>query len=198
MTKKRSKAQILQLSAFIVAITRYMGLGGMAVNHNIFGHTVFVWLEIVSWAGLAVLEAYAISYIAKGMSKFPARSFNWWQLITYRAALLLAIPLLGAPLYAAVSYDMQVFEILPPVLYWGWLFLLAGLVALIADGVGTVEAIEDEAETTPVKMQVLNAATEAGSVSAKQIAKMTGLPIAVVDDELSAVARLFSVNGSGK
>lgn len=192
----KNKAQVLQISAFAVAIARYMALGGMAVGHNVFASTLFVWLEIISWAAMAVLEGFAIPYISKGMSRFVPKTFYWWQLLVYRILLLLAIPLLGAPLYAAVSAGVEVYQVLYIWQYWVWLFLFSGLVALIVDGVGVVEGAEPPPEQQNPGELVYNAIKQVGVQPAK-IAKQTGLPIAVVDDELSAVARLFSVNGKG-
>jgi hypothetical protein len=142
------KAHNLQIAAFVVAIFRYMAMGGMAVGFDIFrDYQIFIWLEVFSWAGMAILEGFAMPFISKGMRQFPVKSFYWYQLLAYRVVLLLAIPLLGAPLYAAASRSTTIEAVLHPGLYWLWLLLFAGLVALIVDAVGIVDelpAIKEE------------------------------------------------------
>lgn len=147
--KSSQKAHYLQIAAFIVAIFRYMAMGGMAIGHDVFkssfwGMSLFVGLEIASWGAMAVLEGFAMPFISKGMRQFPVKSFYWCQLLAYRVILLLAIPLLGAPLYAAVSRNSSIEAVLHPVLYWLWLFLFAGLVALIVDAVGIVDEVQEQ------------------------------------------------------
>lgn len=151
--KSSTMARNLQIAAFTVAIFRYMAMGGMAIGHDmfktsLFGYSIFVMFEVVSWGAMAVLEGFAIPFISRGMKQFPVKSFYWYQLLVYRIILLLAIPLLGAPLYAAVSRNSTIDEQLPPILYWGWLILFSGLVALIVDGVGTVDVEEEKLTVT--------------------------------------------------
>jgi len=142
------KAHYLQIAAFIVAIFRYMAMGGMAIGHDVFKATwIFVALEIASWGAMAILEGFAMPFISKGMKQFPTNSFYWKQLLTYRIILLVAIPLLGAPLYAAVSRGSTIEGVLHPWLYWGWLILFSGLVALIVDAVGIVDEVEEKPVT---------------------------------------------------
>jgi hypothetical protein len=145
------KATNLQIAAFVVAIFRYMAMGGMAVGFDIFrDYQIFIWLEVFSWAGMAILEGFAMPFISKGMRQFPTNSFYWKQLLFYRIVLLAAIPVLGAPLYAAASRNSTIEGVLAPIhpgLYWLWLLLFAGLVALIVDAVGIVDelpAIKEE------------------------------------------------------
>lgn len=137
------KAHYLQIAAFVVAIFRYMAMGGMAIGHDVFKAAwLFVAFEIASWGAMAILEGFAMPFISKGMKQFPTNSFYWKQLLVYRIILLVAIPLLGAPLYAAVSRGSTIEQVLHPWLYWGWLILFSGLVALIVDGVGIVDEVE--------------------------------------------------------
>lgn len=140
------KATNLQIAAFVVAIFRYMGMGGMAIGHNVFeSYWYFVAFEIISWGAMAVLEGFAMPFISKGMRQFPINSFYWWQLLVYRIVLLAAIPLLGAPLYAAVSRSSSIEGVLAPIsplLFWLWLLLFSGLVALIVDAVGIVDELQ--------------------------------------------------------
>lgn len=155
--KSSRKAHYLQISAFLVAVFRYMAMGGMAIGHNMFdsglyGYQIFIFFEVISWGAMAVLEGFAMPYISKGMKQFPVKSFYWCQLLVYRIILLAAIPLLGAPLYAAVSRNSTIEEVLSvnyPALYWGWLILFAGLVALIVDAVGVVDELPKAEEELP-------------------------------------------------
>lgn len=151
--KSSTMARNLQIAAFAVAIFRYMAMGGMAIGHDMFkqsfmGYSIFVAFEVVSWGAMAVLEGFALPFISRGMKQFPTNSFYWKQLLTYRIILLLAIPLLGAPLYAAISRNSTIDEQLHPALYWAWLFLFSGLVALIVDGVGIVDEGEEKKPVT--------------------------------------------------
>lgn len=153
------KAHNLQIAAFVVAIFRYMAMGGMAVGFDIFrDYQIFIWLEVFSWAGMAILEGFAMPFISKGMRQFPVKSFYWYQLLAYRVVLLLAIPLLGAPLYAAASRSTTIEAVLHPGLYWLWLLLFAGLVALIVDAVGIVDelpTIEPELKSNPEELEAI-------------------------------------------
>lgn len=147
--QSKTMARNLQIAAFTVAIFRYMAMGGMAIGHDMFkttlyGLSIFVALEVVSWGAMAVLEGFALPFISRGMRQFPIKSFYWYQLLVYRFILLVSIPLLGAPLYAAVSRNSTIDAQLHPALYWARLFLFSGLVALIVDGVGIVDELEEK------------------------------------------------------
>lgn len=175
--KSKTMARNLQIAAFTVAIFRYMAMGGMAIGHDMFkttlaGFSIFIAFEVVSWGAMAVLEGFALPFISRGMKQFPTNSFYWKQLLAYRIILLLAIPLLGAPLYAAVSRNSTIDAQLHPALYWAWLFLFSGLVALIVDGVGIVDEIEEKkAEVTgPTEAELK---TEAWGILAQAHSKGT-------------------------
>ena len=141
---KWSMSQRLQFAAFAVASVRFMSMGAMALGTDLVGqYWPFFWLEVVSWLGFAVLEGYAIPYIAKGWRKFERGSFERKQLVAYRVILLLAIPLLGAPYYVSVSSKALMVDVLHPIAYWLWAFLFAGIGALIIDAVGTVESVNE-------------------------------------------------------
>ena len=137
-------SQRLQFAAFLVAGPRYLALGAMALGHQ---PEQVIWfflvIEIASWLGFAMLEGYAIPYIAKGIRRFPSRSFEWGQLQVYRALLLLAIPTLGAPLYLAISQGQTMVDTLGPGLFLAWAFLLTGMGALVIDAVGTCESVNE-------------------------------------------------------
>lgn len=139
-TGKWTKSQWLQFAAFMVAAPRYMAMGAMALGISLTSiHWIFIAVEVGSWLGFAVLEGYAIPYIAKGIRRFEQRTFEWWQLQTYRALLLLAIPVLGSPLYLAISQKRTILEAVGVGGFVVWSFILTGIGALIIDAVGTVE-----------------------------------------------------------
>lgn len=151
---KWTMSQRLQFAAFMVAGPRYIALGAMALGKQPEATVpLFLYLEIASWLGFAILEGYAIPYIAKGIRRFAIRSFEWWQLQVYRALLLLAIPTLGAPLYLAISSQKQtaegiiqgltMVETLGVAGFVVWAFLLTGMGALVIDAVGTCESVNE-------------------------------------------------------
>lgn len=161
---KWTTSQKLQFAAFAVAATRFMAMGAMAlgvdlVKLQIFGIAIFFWLEVLSWLGFAVLEGYAVPYLAKGTRKLVDISERR-RVIIYRYIILSAIPLLGAPYYVAMSANKSILLVLGDV-YWAWAFLLCGVSALIIDAVGTVEGANEEAQpdATPVIAAKSNEAT---------------------------------------
>jgi hypothetical protein len=144
---KWSMSQRLQFAAFMVAGPRYLALGAMALGHQPEDVIIFfLILEVASWLGFAMLEGYAIPYIAKGIRRFTVRSFEWYQLQVYRALLLLAIPALGAPLYLAISLDQTMVVTLGTFGFVVWAFLLTGVGALVIDAVGTCESVNEPEE----------------------------------------------------
>jgi hypothetical protein len=176
MTKENAKgkwsmSQRLQFAAFMVAGPRYIALGAMALGVQP-ESTVpfFLYLEIGSWLGFAMLEGYAIPYIAKGIRRFVLRSFEWWQLQVYRALLLLAIPALGSPLYLAISQKQTMLESLGVGGFVVWAFLLTGMGALVIDAVGTCESV-NEPEVTQGSEIITIRKGNIGLVAVEDLAK---------------------------
>ena len=135
----------LQFAAFMVAAPRFMSIGAMLLGVDLVrAYPIFFWLDVVSWLGLALLEGFAIPYVAKGKLKFDRGTPERRQLETYRVMYLLAIPFLGAPYYFATSAELLVKDVLWSIAYWGWSFLAAGIVALVIDAVGIVEGVNEE------------------------------------------------------
>lgn len=178
----KSTAEKLQLAAFMVAASRYTLIGGMIIGHNLVqSNAMNGWLgvgfsifDIVSWFFLSVLEGYAIPYISRGMQKFGAGSSEHKRLFWYRVILLVAMPLLGAPMYAAISDNTTMREALPYGLYWIWAFIACGIPSLIIDAVGTVETVnEPEAgqQTDPMTTRQGREA-HTGPVSLTQLAEL--------------------------
>lgn len=134
----------LQFAAFMVAAPRFMSIGAMLLGVDLVrAYPIFFWLDVVSWLGLALLEGFAIPYVAKGKLKFERGTPERRQLETYRVMYLLAIPFLGAPYYFATSAELLVKDVLWTIAYWAWSFLAAGIVALVIDAVGIVETVNE-------------------------------------------------------
>lgn len=149
--KKWTESKRLQFAAFMVAAPRYMAMGAMALGIQLTEiHWLFIAIEVASWLGFAVLEGYAIPYIAKGIRRIEKRSFEWWQLSAYRVLLLLAIPVLGSPLYLAISQKQTILTALGPGWFVIWSFILCGIGALIIDAVGTVETVNEPESNTAI------------------------------------------------
>jgi hypothetical protein len=194
---KWTKAQKLQFAAFVVAASRYTALGGMLIGYDLMKmHWAFVAFEVVSWSAFAILEGFALPFISKGMGQIEAKSFQWWTLLAYRVILLLALPLLGAPLYAAIATGESIISLLGW-LYWGWAFLAAGLVAVIADAVGIVESVmpeakaEEQSETSQLLERIAN-----GDMLPDELAQVGGVDTATADRVL--VRMHAGSNGNGK
>lgn len=148
---KWTESKRLQFAAFMVAAPRYMAMGAMALGIQLTSiHWLFIAVEVASWLGFAVLEGYAIPYIAKGIRRLEQRSFEWYQLQAYRALLLLSIPVLGSPLYLAISQKQTILAALGPGWFVIWSFILCGIAALIIDAVGTVEVVNEGESETPI------------------------------------------------
>lgn len=178
--QKWTKAQKLQFAAFLVAASRYTALGGMLIGVDLMRlHWTFIAFEVVSWSAFAILEGFALPYISRGMATIAARSFQWWTLLVYRVILLLALPLLGAPLYAAIATGSSIIDLLGW-LYWGWAFLAAGLVAVIADAVGIVEGVMP-ADSRPNETAQLLERIAAGQMLPDELARLGGVDTATAD-----------------
>lgn len=148
---KWTESKRLQFAAFMVAAPRYMAMGAMALGIQLTEiHWLFIAVEVASWLGFAVLEGYAIPYIAKGIRRLEQRSFEWYQLQAYRALLLLSIPVLGSPLYLAISQKQTILTALGPGWFVIWSFILCGIAALIIDAVGTVEVVNEGESATAI------------------------------------------------
>lgn len=148
---KWTESKRLQFAAFMVAAPRYMAMGAMALGIQLTEiHWLFIAVEVASWLGFAVLEGYAIPYIAKGIRRLEQRSFEWYQLQAYRALLLLSIPVLGSPLYLAISQKQTILTALGPGWFVIWSFILCGIAALIIDAVGTVEVVNEGESATVI------------------------------------------------
>lgn len=172
---KWTTSQRLQFAAFMVAAPRYMALGAMALGiQPTTIHPLFIYLEVASWLGFAVLEGYAIPYIAKGIRKFTARNFEWWQLQVYRAMLLLAIPGLGAPLYLAISQKQTMLESLGVAGFVVWAFALTGVGALVIDAVGTCESVNEPEQREELQSITIRKGSESslGAFSVDELATM--------------------------
>jgi len=192
---KWTKAQRLQFAAFVVAASRYTALGGMLIGYDLMKlHWAFVAFEVVSWSAFAILEGFALPYISKGMASIAARTFQWWTLLSYRIILLLALPLLGAPLYAAIATGESIISLLGW-LYWGWAFLAAGLVAVIADAVGIVEGVMPAEQTTQSETSQLLQRIASGKMLPDELAQVGGVDVTTADKVLVAMHR---GNGNGK
>ncbi|MCK6629331.1 MAG: hypothetical protein L6R45_29660 [Anaerolineae bacterium] len=206
-TKKQkwTTSQKLQFAAFLVSATRFMSMGAMALGVDLVRqYWPFFWLELLSWLGFAILEGFAIPYISKGSRKFAAGTVERRQLTLYRLILLLAIPLLGAPYYVAVSNQLLLKDVLWPVAYWLWAFLFAGVGALIIDAVGTVEEAnepenksQEEAKNQPhdQRAAVLSILATHGPLDPGALAELANVPVEVAARELNSLANTFGVNG---
>lgn len=134
------RALIITIAALVVAGPRYIAIGGQLLNTNVFfDWPIIGFLEKLSWIAFAILEAFSFAFIAEGLRAVGRRSLDWWQLLITRYILLLAIPVLGVPLYAAVAADTSVAALLPLPLYAAWLFFAAGLPALVLFAVGIAD-----------------------------------------------------------
>lgn len=209
---KWTESKRLQFAAFMVAAPRYMAMGAMALGIQLTSiHWLFIAVEVTSWLGFAVLEGYAIPYIAKGIRRLKQQSFEWYQLQVYRALLLLSIPVLGSPLYLAISQKQTILTALGPGWFVIWSFILCGIAALIIDAVGTVEVVNEGEGEQPITTRkgregVFSAEELAGLLAKKRpdlapndfVIALQGQGVDLSIEQAEVALHAARVNGNGK
>lgn len=139
-----TEAEVLQISAVAVAAPRYMGAFASAIGISIVqAWPWFAGAEIWSGLAMAVLEGWAIAFIARRWRATRAK-WPWRVLLGLWLALIVTLPLVATPYLLSSQYDLAVIDIMP---WWAvalWSFLVAAVAPLVLVGVGYADTQRPE------------------------------------------------------
>lgn len=174
--RQRSKADILLVAAFLVAIPRFMGVFAAAIGVDLV--RAWGWFGVVEvWSGLfmAMLEGLALAYISKRWRRLPAGSGYWKLLLGFQAVLILALPLTVTPYLVATQMRAPVIEVLPAVVFWLWNFLIAATSPFIATAVGLVDSdSDDETPAISERLRAWDMLMQHGGMTPLELSEMLG------------------------
>jgi membrane protein implicated in regulation of membrane protease activity len=146
-----TEAEVLQVSAIIVAAPRYMGAFASAVGLNIVSAwETFAAIETFSGLAMAVLEGWALAFTFKRLRSLPLFSFHWWVLAVILLILLFALPATATPYLVSSQQGLPVkdiFPVLPVFLLWAWSFMVAAIAPLIVAAVGYSDVEGEQVRT---------------------------------------------------
>lgn len=192
----------LLVAVMIISFPIFAAVRAAAVGEDIAKlYPVYIHLEILSGALLAVMEGGALYVVSSYWRQFKAFTVYWNILGGIMLAIAFALPFTSTSYFIAAQFELPVYEvltwehILTNHLTWLWAFSVAGVPTVLVIGLGIAHGVERELPQ-PETVRESELRTEAMGILVQLPEKVYLSPSALVEkmkgkvDESQALAYL--------